>query len=59
MIIYKPWKDYYLNLINKASLRFGWNASDMNPFFYRIYDHLHRSNANSLRQFKQELKIKS
>ena len=59
MIIYKPWKDYYLNLINKASLRFGWNASDMSPFFYRIYDHLHRSNANSLRQFKQELKIKS
>lgn len=50
------WKDDYINLVNKASIKYGWNASDMNPFFYRIYDHLHRSNAQSFREFKRQLK---
>ena len=54
--IYKKWKDKYLNLIQKASDRFGWKASDCNPWFYIIYDHLHRSNADSLREFKRKLK---
>lgn len=54
--IYKKWKDQYLNLIQKASDRFKWNASDCNPWFYIVYDHLHRSNADSLREFKRKLK---
>ena len=56
MIVYKPWKDDYIDLVNKISIRKKWNASDMNPFFYRIYDHLHKSNADSLREFKKQLK---
>ena len=55
-MIYKPWKDTYLNLIQKASDRFGWSCSDINPFFYIIFDHLHKSNAKSLREFKKQLK---
>ena len=55
-IIYKKWKDKYLNLIQKISNRRGWNASDCNPFFYIIFDHLHKSNALSLREFKKQLK---
>ena len=56
MITFKQWKDYYINIINKASKRLGYNASDLNPWFYIVYDHLHRSNANSLKEFKQQLK---
>ena len=53
MIIYKKWKDKYLNLIQKISNRRGWNVNiDCNPFFYIIFDHLHKSNALSLREFK-------
>ena len=55
-IIYKKWKDKYIDLINKISMKKGWSASDINPFFYIIYDHLHRSNALSLREFKRQLK---
>ena len=55
-MIYKKWKDNYLNLIQKISNRRGWNASDCNPFFYIIFDHLHKSNALSLREFKKQLK---
>jgi hypothetical protein len=50
MTIYKKWKDKYLNLIQKISNRRGWNASDCNPFFYIIFDHLHKSNALNLIQ---------
>ena len=53
---YNDWKDTYLNLIQKASNRFGWSCSDINPFFYIIFDHLHKSNASSLREFKKQLK---
>jgi len=55
-MIYKKWKDIYLNIIQKASDRLGFDASDLNPWFYTIYDHLHRSNADSLREFKRKLK---
>ena len=56
MITFKQWKDDYLNIINKASKRLGYDASDLNPWFYTVYDHLHKTNANSLREFKQQLK---
>ena len=54
--IYKTWKDKYIDLINKISIKKRWSASNMNPFFYIIFDHLHRSNADSLREFKKQLK---
>ena len=54
--IYKAWKDKYIDLINKISMKKGWSTSDLNPFFYIIFDHLHRSNADSLREFKKQLK---
>ena len=56
MTTFKQWKDNYLKIINKASKRLGYDASDLNPWFYTVYDHLHRSNANSLREFKQQIK---
>lgn len=56
MTTFKQWKDYYLNIINKASKRLGYDASDLNPWFYTVYDHLHKTNANSLREFKQQIK---
>lgn len=52
----KQWKDNYLTLIGKASKRLGYDASDLNAWFYIVYDHLHKSNAKSLREFKQQLK---
>ena len=54
--IYKAWKDKYIDYINKASIRYGWSTSDLNPFFYIIFDHLHKSKAESLREFKKQLK---
>ena len=56
MTTFKQWKDDYLNIINKASKRLGYDASDLNPWFYTVYDHLHKTNANSLREFKQQIK---
>ena len=58
MITYKPWKDKYIDLINKISIKKGWSASDMNPFFYIIFDHLHNSKAANFREFKRQLKNK-
>ena len=58
MTTFKQWKDNYLNIINKASKRLGYDASDLNPWFYTVYDHLHKTNANSLREFKQQQKNK-
>ena len=56
MTTFKQWKDNYLNIINRASKRLGYDASDLNPWFYTVYDHLHKTNANSLREFKQQIK---
>jgi len=56
MTTFKQWKDNYLNIIGKGTKRLGYDASDMNPWFYIVYDHLHKSNAKSLREFKQQLK---
>ena len=56
MTTFKQWKDDYLNIINRASKRLGYDASDLNPWFYTVYDHLHKTNANSLREFKQQIK---
>ena len=56
MTTFKQWKDDYLNIINKASKRLGYDASDLNPWFYTVYDHLHKTNANSIREFKQQIK---
>jgi hypothetical protein len=50
------WKDIYINIINKASKRLGYSAADLNPWFYIVHDHLYRSNANNLKEFKQQLK---
>lgn len=58
MTTFKQWKDNYLNIINRASKRLGYDASDLNPWFYTVYDHLHKTNANSLREFKQQQKNK-
>lgn len=55
-INYKTWKNKYIDLINKISTKKGWSTSDINPFFYIIFDHLHKSNAKSLREFKKQLK---
>ena len=52
----KNWKDIYINIINKASKRLGYSAADLNPWFYIVHDHLYRSNALSLKEFKQQLK---
>jgi len=54
----KNWKDIYINIINKASKRLGYSAADLNPWFYIVYDHLYGSNANNLKEFKQQLKQK-
>ena len=50
------WKDIYINIINKATKRLGYSAGDLNPCFYIVHDHLYKSNALSLKDFKQQLK---
>ena len=52
------WKDKFINLINKISKKKGWESSDINPFF-NVVHHIGSTDAQTLRQFKQQLKTKT
>ena len=54
----KNWKDKFINLINKISKKKGWESSDINPFF-NVVHHIGSTDAQTLRQFKQQLKTKT
>ena len=49
------WKAKFINLINKISQKKGWESSDINPFF-NIVHHVGSTDAETLRQFKKEIK---
>ncbi len=49
------WKTKFINLINKISKKKGWESSDINPFF-NIVHHVGSTDAQTLRQFKQQIK---
>tara|TARA_S200002703_G_scaffold154229_1_gene156684 strand:+ start:560 stop:730 length:171 start_codon:yes stop_codon:yes gene_type:complete len=51
------WKDNFIKFVNKLSKKKGWKCDDMNPYFYQI-DLLRFSNAKSLREYKQQQKMK-
>ena len=51
------WKDKFINLINKISKKKGWESSDINPFF-NVVQYIGSTDAQTLRQFKQQLKTK-
>ena len=49
------WKAKFINLINKISQKKGWESSDINPFF-NIVHHVGSTDAQTLRQFKKEIR---
>ena len=49
------WKTKFINLINKISKKKGWESSDINPFF-NVVHHVGSTDAQTLRQFKKEIK---
>ena len=49
------WKDKLINLINKISTKKGWDSSDINPFFNMVH-HIGSTDAQTLRQFKKQMK---
>ena len=51
------WKAKFINLINKISQKKGWESSDINPFF-NIVHHVGSTDAQTLRQFKKQMKGK-
>ena len=51
------WKDKLINLINKISTKKGWDSSDINPFFNMVH-HIGSTDAQTLKQFKKQMKGK-
>jgi len=50
-------KEQRLKFINKISVKRRWTFGDNNPFFVEVYELMDKIQANTLKEYKRQLKL--
>lgn len=50
-------KEQRLKFINKISVKRRWTFGDNNPFFIEVYELMDKIQANTLKEYKRQLKL--